>query len=146
GAVLAMGFGLPPLFGVLTGSVTLTGGPATGLAFAPLFEEAGIVGADSIAIAAAMAGIVLGGLVGGPVATYIINRNRLKSAAASVAGPTAAVAATPAAAAPAAEGAEYDEDTPQTFTALKTVVVVLLAMWIGGGVSALISATGFTLP
>ena len=27
--------------GVLAGSVTLTGGPATGLAFAPLFEQAG---------------------------------------------------------------------------------------------------------
>ena len=33
-------FGLHPLFGVLAGSTTLTGGPATGLAFAPLFEQA----------------------------------------------------------------------------------------------------------
>ena len=38
GIALALGFGLPPAVGVLTGSVTLTGGPATGLAFAPLFE------------------------------------------------------------------------------------------------------------
>ena len=35
--------------------MTLTGGPATGLAFAPLFEQAGVVGASAIAIAAAMA-------------------------------------------------------------------------------------------
>ena len=40
--------------------MTLTGGPATGLAFAPLFEQAGVAGAASIAVAAAMAGIVCG--------------------------------------------------------------------------------------
>ena len=37
GMLMAIAFGLHPLFGVLAGSVTLTGGPATGLAFAPLF-------------------------------------------------------------------------------------------------------------
>ena len=38
------GFGESPLLGVMAGSVTLVGGPATGLAFAPLFEEAGLRG------------------------------------------------------------------------------------------------------
>jgi ESS family glutamate:Na+ symporter len=41
GASAAVMMGLPALFGVLCGSVTLTGGPATGLAFAPQFEQAG---------------------------------------------------------------------------------------------------------
>ena len=77
GVALASLFGLAPLFGVLAGSVTLTGGPATGLAFAPLFEDAGIVGAGSIAIAMAMAGIVSGGLIGGPVSTLLIERHGL---------------------------------------------------------------------
>ena len=40
-----MALGEHPLMGVLAGSVTLTGGPATGLAFAPLFEKAGVTGA-----------------------------------------------------------------------------------------------------
>src|SRR3546814_2527020 len=66
------------MFGVLAGSVTLTGGPATGLAFAPLFEEAGLVGAESIAITSAMAGIVCGGIVGGPAITLLIRRLRLQ--------------------------------------------------------------------
>src|SRR5690606_15817585 len=48
GMAIAAGFGLHPLFGVLAGSTTLTGGPATGLAFAPLFEAAGVQGAESI--------------------------------------------------------------------------------------------------
>jgi glutamate:Na+ symporter, ESS family len=81
GVVLALAFGLPALFGVLAGSVTLTGGPATGLAFAPLFEAAGIDGAASIAVAMAMAGIVAGALVGSPVATRLIERHGLDSAA-----------------------------------------------------------------
>ena len=45
GIAVAVGFDLHPLFGVLAGSTTLTGGPATGLAFAPLFEAAGVAGA-----------------------------------------------------------------------------------------------------
>ena len=79
GILIALGFGLHPLFGVLAGSVTLTGGPATGLAFAPLFEQAGVVGASSVAIAVAIGGIVAGGLVGGPVSTVLIERGNLKS-------------------------------------------------------------------
>src|SRR5918994_1908534 len=58
GFLVAIPMGMHPLFGVLNGSVTLTGGPATGLAFAPAFEEAGIRGATTVAIAAAMVGIV----------------------------------------------------------------------------------------
>ena len=42
--------GQHPLMGVLAGSVTLTGGPATGLAFAPQFEQAGVAGAPSLAV------------------------------------------------------------------------------------------------
>src|SRR3546814_13763408 len=79
GMAVAVGFDLHPLFGVLAGSTTLTGGPATGLAFAPLFEEAGIRGAESIAVASAMGGIVLGGLVGGPLITVLHRRYRLMS-------------------------------------------------------------------
>jgi ESS family glutamate:Na+ symporter len=42
GIIIAIPMGMHPLFGVLNGSVTLTGGPATGLAFAPAFEQAGV--------------------------------------------------------------------------------------------------------
>src|SRR4030095_12767913 len=87
GIVVARLFDLPPLFGVLAGSVTLTGGPATGLAFAPLFEQAGISGASSIALAMAMAGIVTGGLVGGPVGTFLIERYRLRGHSSFQSGP-----------------------------------------------------------
>jgi ESS family glutamate:Na+ symporter len=70
-------FDVPKLFGVMAGSVTLVGGPATGLAFAPLFEEMGLKGAETIAITAATFGIVLGGLLGGPAATFLVNKFQL---------------------------------------------------------------------
>ena len=69
GVAVAWGLGQHPLMGVLAGSVTLTGGPATGLAFAPLFEAAGVPGAATLAVAAAMVGIVAGGVMGGPIGT-----------------------------------------------------------------------------
>jgi len=149
GMAIASLFGLHPLFGVLVGSVTLTGGPATGLAFAPLFEQAGVVGAASIAVAAAMAGIVCGGLVGGPVATLLIRRHRLH-------GTTGAQPAAPVEQSVLGElvegttdgsiGLAVEADEPDGFAALKNLVAVLVAMWAGGWVSDGFAALGFTLP
>ena len=152
GLGIASLFGLHPLFGVLVGSVTLTGGPATGLAFAPLFEQAGVTGAGSIAVAAAMAGIVMGGIVGGPVATFLVRRYDLKV-------PRARSSKVPVTAAPSSplgelvEGTtdgmivqQNEEDEPDGFDALKNIVAVLVAMWIGGWVSKGFAALGFTLP
>ncbi|GAB4357857.1 MAG: sodium/glutamate symporter [Immundisolibacter sp.] len=133
GAGLAALMGLPPLFGVLAGSTTLTGGPATGLAFAPLFEQAGVDGAAVVAISAAMAGIVMGGLFGGPVAGRIVRRHRLQPHA-------AAPLATPATGA--------GPTAPESVTAqqMRTVVLVLLAMWAGGYLAQGFAALGITLP
>lgn len=135
GMAVAVGFDLHPLFGVLAGSTTLTGGPATGLAFAPLFEAAGVEGAESIAVAAAMAGIVLGGLIGGPVITVLVRRFGLVSTR-----PLDHVA--PGDAVQLAAMTEAQRE----YGALKSIVLILVAMWLGSWVSGLISATGITLP
>ena len=138
GIAVAKAFGLHPLFGVLAGSSTLTGGPATGLAFAPLFEQAGVTGAESIAVASAMAGILCGGLLGGPAATVLIRRHKLYGGVRL--GAPDESAAEPLGA----------RDTPDFATresnALKSIVVILVAMWLGAGVSAGLSAAGLTLP
>ena len=147
GAGIAAVFKLHPLFGVLAGSVTLTGGPATGLAFAPLFEKAGVSGAASIAVAAAMFGIVSSGLVGGPVGTMLIERHKLRRSHGRQEHHEAPLAediveeklAEPAVAAPAGEGRE-------AFILLKSLVVILVAMWAGSWVSQGFASLGFTLP
>jgi len=147
GAGLAVLFGLHPLFGVLSGSVTLTGGPATGLAFAPLFEQAGVPGAATIAVAAAMFGIVSGGLMGGPVATRLIEKHKLRKAHAPKSEAPVVIAeqvvedklAEPKAKAPGGEDKE-------AYILLKSLVILLVAMWIGSWVSKGFAAIGFTFP
>jgi ESS family glutamate:Na+ symporter len=147
GVAVASLFGLDPLFGVLAGSVTLTGGPATGLAFAPLFEQAGVQGAASIAVAAAMAGIVAGGLIGGPVGTFLIERNRLHAPRGKP------VHVTPRRAENVIQGLT-PQTTPGTpegedveaYALLKCVVAILVAMWVGSWVSRGCAAIGLTLP
>jgi ESS family glutamate:Na+ symporter len=143
GMSVAVLFGLDPLFGVLAGSVTLTGGPATGLAFAPLFEEAGVPAAASVAVAAAMAGIVLGGIVGGPIGTLLIDRFNLRSTVRRTATTTVVATEVVVDTDEAAAGAE---DSAETFAVLKNVVMILVAMWAGSWVSLGFAKLGVTLP
>ena len=147
GMLLTLPFGLPPLFGVLSGSVTLTGGPATGLAFAPLFEKAGVDGAATIAVAAAMFGIVSGGLIGGPIGTVLIERFKLKKRA-SRKGPIETKTAENIVEDKMAEPKDSvpeDEDV-EAYGLLKNLVAILVAMGAGTWLSRGFAALGFTLP
>src|SRR6516162_9559480 len=67
-----------PLVGILSGSVALTGGPATAAAFGPTFEQMGVTGATELATAAATFGIAISGLVGGYIGSSLIRRHQLK--------------------------------------------------------------------
>jgi glutamate:Na+ symporter, ESS family len=144
GAALAWALGQHPLMGVLAGSVTMAGGPATGLAFAPAFEDAGVRGAATLAVAAAMAGIVAGGLVGGPIGTYLIDR-RLRRVGPGGPGPgtleNLAEAQLPAqtVSTPAGEDAE-------AYALMKHLVILITAVGAGVVVSGWLSGTGVTLP
>jgi ESS family glutamate:Na+ symporter len=75
GIGLASLLGLDPLMGLLTGSVTLAGGHGTGAAWSATFSEKyGLASASELAMASATFGLVLGGLIGGPVARLLIKR------------------------------------------------------------------------
>jgi ESS family glutamate:Na+ symporter len=147
GGGLAAALGQHPLLGVLAGSVTLTGGPATGLAFAPQFEAAGVQGAAAVAIAAAMAGIISAGLVGGPIGTFLIESKAL--VASNPAGAKVGVTRAdnvveehlpePAAEAPPGEDVE-------AYGLTKALVAMAIAMGIGAWVSRAFIAMGVTLP
>ena len=148
GAGVAALLGYPPLFGVLNGSVTLTGGPATGLAFAPLFEQAGIAGASTVAVAAAMVGIVSGGLIGGPIGTLLVGRLpstsvRRRAAEAPVAGTAEHIVEEALGEPP--NSAPKGEDS-ESYAILKALVVIMTAMWVGSWVSGRLEALGVTLP
>ncbi|BAQ80949.1 MULTISPECIES: sodium/glutamate symporter [Pseudomonas] len=75
GIGLAKALGLDPLMGLLAGSVTLSGGHGTGGAWGAVFKEQyGLASAPEIAMASATFGLVLGGLIGGPVARLLVKR------------------------------------------------------------------------
>ncbi len=75
GVSLAAMLGLDPLIGLVTGSITLTGGHGTAGAWGPVLENKyGVVGATTLGIATATFGLVAGGLIGGPVAKYLIKK------------------------------------------------------------------------
>lgn len=78
GISLAKMLGLDPLIGLITGSVTLTGGHGTAGAWGTVFEQDhGIQGAVVLGMASATFGLVIGGMMGGPVAKFLIRRYQL---------------------------------------------------------------------
>ena len=78
GIGLATALGLDPLMGLLTGSITLAGGHGTGAAWGATFSEKyGLASASELAMASATFGLVLGGLIGGPVARLLIKRTQV---------------------------------------------------------------------
>jgi glutamate:Na+ symporter, ESS family len=144
GGAVAWALGQNLLMGVLAGSVTLTGGPATGLAFAPLFEEAGVTGAATLAVAAAMVGIVSGGVIGGPIGTYLIERHVKRLPSPTNPTPTLENLAEqqvpePVAQAPAGEDVE-------AYALVKHLVALLVTIGVGFWVSTWLTQMGLTLP
>ncbi len=57
----------------------MVGGHGTAAAFGATIENLGISNASSVGIAAATFGLMLAGLLGGPVAKFLIEKNNLKS-------------------------------------------------------------------
>jgi len=130
GIGVATALGQDPLLGIISGSMTMTGGHGTGAAFGQLLEDQyGMTGAVTIAMAAATFGLVSGGLIGGPVGTTLINRFKLRPSGGEP-SPLAALAKD------AALDHEIDtEPAGEAATAyllLQTMAVVLVCMALGG--------------
>lgn len=80
GLVVAGTTGLDLNIGLIAGSVSLSGGHGTAIAWAPTFQaEYGVVNASEVGVACATFGLVLGGVIGGPIAKFLITRHRLQS-------------------------------------------------------------------
>jgi len=80
GVSLSSIMGYNPLGGLLGGSVALSGGHGTAIAWAPIFDrDHGMDGAMEVGIAVATFGLVFGGLIGGPLAQLLIKRHGIVS-------------------------------------------------------------------
>jgi ESS family glutamate:Na+ symporter len=128
GIGVAKALSLDPRLGILAGSVALTGGPATSIAFGGTFEKMGVQGATVVALASATFGIAVAGLISGYIGGWLIRHYRLKPAPPS----------TPAVQAKVTEAA--------TGAMFKTVIVIGIAMGIGNLISMQFDRLHFTLP
>ena len=135
GIALANATGVHPLFGVISGSVTMIGGLGTGGAFGPLFEEWGVQGATTAAIACATFGMVAGSLMGGPFGETLIKKYKIAT--------------------PLHDGIAVDdsikfdveeESGTSGDTLIKTLGFVLVAMGLGSILSFYLTKAGITLP
>lgn len=83
GMGVAEAFGLDRRAGLMTGSIALTGGVGTTLAWGPLFvQRLGIDNAVELGMASNMVGMIAACTVGGPVASWLMRRHAVRGSGA----------------------------------------------------------------
>ncbi|MCR4672570.1 MAG: sodium/glutamate symporter [Lachnospiraceae bacterium] len=124
--------GIDPLIGLCTGSIPMIGGHGTAGAFGPLLEDMNVSGATTLATAAATFGLIVGSLMGGPMANrLIIKKDLLKTAV------------------PADDSAiveNEEEHRRQVSMYAPAAYQIVIAMGLGTIASYLLSKTGMTFP
>ncbi len=83
GVATAKALDLHPIFGLVAGSITLVGGHGTGAAYAERFAEVNnLQTVMELSMTVATIGLIIGGIIAGPVAQYLIAKYKLRSQAA----------------------------------------------------------------
>lgn len=135
GIAMAKLMGIDPLIGLLGSSITLSGGHGTGAAWGRVFtQDRGITAATEIAMACATFGLILGGLIGGPVAGYLVRKVKLPDAqlAGNVAPPSFE------------QPKAVQLITPQAF--IEALALIAISLSVGTMLSTWLSGTAFELP
>jgi ESS family glutamate:Na+ symporter len=128
--------GVDPVIGLIAGSVTMSGGHGTGAAWGQKFAGTfGLPAAPGIALAAATFGLIMGGLVGGPVARRLIQRLKAQ-------GKPLGVAETEGRPHDAAESVEPFGPQRLTFT----ILLIAASIAMGGVLTRWTENPTFTLP
>lgn len=132
GMTVASLFGLPPLAGLLAGSVALTGGVGTTVAWVPIFvEELGIANAMELGLASNTVGMIAACVVGGPMAAFLLRRHGIETSSSSRLD----------------LGAVHDRPPPlDYFGVLWAILVINVTIMLGTGLDALVAQTGLILP
>lgn len=127
---------LDPLLGVMVGAVSMEGGHGAATAFGTTIEEMGVESALSIGLAAATVGLVAGGLIGGPIVKYLINKHNLKPSETVIDESAATV-----------EDVQRSTSILNSKTFMIQLLIITFCMAVGTYVGELFTnLTGFALP
>jgi ESS family glutamate:Na+ symporter len=133
GVSVASMFDLEPIFGLLSGSISLVGGHGTAIAWAPkVTEQFGLQSAMEIGIASATFGLILASLMGGPIAKFLIKKHNLK----------------PSESDSSAHITNREKQTQKltSFQFLDAVLAIHICVIVGAMLNELLSKTGLQLP
>lgn len=97
GVIVAKLLDLHPIFGLVAGSITLVGGHGTGAAYAERFANINnLQSVMELSMTIATIGLIVGGIIAGPVAQHLLQKYKLRSQVADAdAGDDAREAAAP---------------------------------------------------
>jgi len=138
GVALACATDMHPLLGLLAGSITLSGGHGTGATYADIFTNVhNLQSTMELAMACATFGLVLGGLIGGPVTKRLVNKYKLKPDDDVVHDVDADEAIT-------YDPEERDRVTPRRM--METMLVITICMALGSVIYNYFMSKGITVP
>lgn len=134
GMTVAGLFGLDPRTGLMLGSISLTGGVGTTMAWAPHFaKDLGIANAFELGMAGNMVGMIAACCIGGPIAIFLMRRYKVAPSGDTDVG----------------VGAVRDEEKSTRLNYYGVLLALFwlnLALMLGNGISELIRETGLNLP
>lgn len=132
GVAVAAAFGLNPLAGLMAGSISLTGGVGTTVAWAPIFiERFGIANAMELGIAANTVGLISACVIGGPIAAFLIRQHNLPTSS----DPALEIGVTSA-----------PKNALDHFCILWSILAIHITIMLGVGLNVLIAKSGLMLP
>jgi len=136
GVTLATLSGAHWAYGLLGGSISLAGGHGTAITWGKLAAEAGLDNAISLGLAFATFGLICGGLVGGPIANWLIRRHSLAPSS----GSDRVEASSPS------EPDEAESFTVTSRHVIRTIFLLALCVGVGATLNQWLGARGVVLP
>ncbi|WP_299568576.1 sodium/glutamate symporter [uncultured Shewanella sp.] len=133
GMSVASAFGMDPVAGLMSGSVSLIGGVGTTLAWGPTFvDKLGVSNAVEIGVASNTIGLIFACVIGGPIAKYLMKLHQVKGNKETLLD----------------VGQSYSKSTEyiDSYSLLFSWMRLNLALMLGHGVDAAIGMTGVELP
>lgn len=134
GVLMAYVFSADLGYGLFAGSISLAGGYGTAIAWSESALTTGLPGAQEIGIAFATFGLIAGGIMGGPIAEWLVRRHNLQGTGEK----------------PAASEADDQQGTIRALPSMSSTLGMAMALAIcvqtGDLVNIFLSEKGFELP